>query len=296
MSEKTFRKHLAYICTTHPNRTSFKQSDNPFDGKPFACYHDRVAHKTYYFTDVDKARQVAKKLEAEWGRGDVKKFTQKIRVASESIDIDNSKHIIIPPKPPLAEKPVREEGLLKISKEEAIIAKEMVDVWKEKTQGYIAVPKLTTHFAIRLVSAFKEHFRSSMDLWRSYCSSIGSSNFLLGKTSSFKAWLVWVLRSDVIEKVKQGAYGILQKFVMVTATKPINAEKDVMDAIHSLNEPESLRAFREILLRKLGADSYVTWFSRAQLRIDEGRVVVAHHLRFSQQKAQELANQCFGKR
>ncbi|MDC0344927.1 hypothetical protein OAN22_02115 [Alphaproteobacteria bacterium] len=244
MSEKTFRKHLSHICTTHPNRRSFLLSKNPFAGKPFACYHDRVLHKTFYFTDVKRAHAVGKRLASDWGRGDVKIFNPKVRVASESIDIDNSKQYINPPKPPLNKTSHGDEG--RISKKDFEKAESMVSIWKERTKGEISVPKLSDHFAQKLVLALKEHFDNSIDTWSNYCKSIGSSNFLLGKVSGFKAWLVWAIRADIVEKIKKGAYGVVDKFVVSFSSKSLFEKVDVENQINSLEESQKLKGHRQL--------------------------------------------------
>ena len=249
VSEKTFRKHAKCICTPYASEQDFLSTEDPFQGKPFACFHDRGERKTFYYGNAGLIAGFKKRFLPQLGKkhasyipiasvsapplscknpltnqqnplGKRRRSTKNFRANSES-PLYNTKHSYLPPKSPTEKnahlttplkKPKREGEDLKISLEKMEIAKKMVSLWTAKTE--IPVPPLSPRFAKKLLEVLTEHFQESMEAWSAYCDSVGSSRFLTGKVTPFHAWLVWAIRADIIKKIKEGLYGVIKKFVM----------------------------------------------------------------------------------
>ena len=139
----------------------------------------------------------------------------------------------IPPISPLREtkrkKREDEKNKIDLSKKEMDKAQQARTIWLEETQRQVRTPELTPHFAKKILNTLAEQFGNCFTKWRTYCKKIASSKFLMGKVSSFKAWLIWVLRTDVIEKIKQGMYGIGQIFEDEPSEQPKTVSKDEVE-------------------------------------------------------------------
>jgi hypothetical protein len=61
----------------------------------------------------------------------------------------------------------------------------------------------------RLMAILDQFFKGSLKLWLSYCRKIASSKFLMGegRNQSFKkAWLLWAIKPDTINRIQQGDF------------------------------------------------------------------------------------------
>ncbi len=279
VTENTLRKYLKTLCASYSSKKSFGEKLDPFEGKPFASYFDRLRKITFYFQNPHLPMKTSKK-----SRGEQKNLAVNCGSDCVSIVTDKTNNSLYPPKSPLDQNSKKEVGslnLLKIKKEgrgdldkkswETV--QRMVRVWKEKTEGAVPTPKITEHFAKKLLSAFKTQFSNSLDLWTSYCESVSSSEFLMGKVGTFKAWLVWVIREETVAKIKQGALGIKKTF---RSAKEIikNSRSDLEKQIEGLQESQTLKNLRLTLLEKVGAGGYGSWFSGTLFKEHEYQVLL----------------------
>lgn len=253
VSEKTFRKYFSQICEQHPNKKSFYLSKDPFNSKPFASFHDRITKKTYYFGSIPNIKDFCKKI---CFYKETKNFTPQFRLDSES-NIHKSKDIYIPPKSP--KKPSKREGELFLKKEEMQKAQILVDIWKKETKNLIAVPKISQNFAKKILDFLKNKMKNSIENWKRYCKSIGSSKFLMGEISNFKAWLIWILKDEVLQSVQKGLYGIQIRFSFDEKEREDEIKEIVNEEIKK-TKCEKVRKAKEGIIFKLGFKVFYSWF------------------------------------
>ncbi len=271
VSENTLRKYLKTLCASYSSKKSYLENLDPFDGKPFASYFDRLRKITFYFHNPHF--QMKKAL---GGRGEQKNLASDCGSDCVSILTDKTNNSLYPPKPPLDQNSKKEVGsltLLKIKKEGRgdldqkswELAQKMHSLWQTKTEGAIPTPRLTPRFAEKLLKALKGHFSNSLELWKSYCESVSSSDFLMGRIGTFKAWLVWVIREQTIQKIKNGDLGVKKLFISVKEILK-SSQKEIKQAIESLKTSQKIKDLRLSLLKKLGVGEYESWFSRLELQ------------------------------
>ena len=73
-------------------------------------------------------------------------------------------------------------------------------------KGYIN--KQTTKILPKIL---KSQFNNNLEKWQEYAIKVNSSSFLMGEKetkNNFKAQFAWLLREEVIESIKGGAYGV----------------------------------------------------------------------------------------
>ncbi len=278
VSENTLRKYLKTLCASYRSKKSFGEKLDPFEGKPFASYFDRLRKITFYFQNPQFSMKMAQE-----GRGEQKNFASRCGSDCVSIDTDKTNNSLYPPKSPIDQNSKREVGslnLLKIKKEGRgdldakswDLAQQMYRLWKEKTEGAIPTPNLSERFAVRLLQALKTHFSNSLELWKSYCESVSSSDFLMGRIGSFKAWLVWVIREQTIQKIKNGDLGVKKLFICVKEILK-SSQQEIKQAIEALETSQKIKDLRLSLLKKLGVGEYESWFSRLEIQ-EEGSQMI----------------------
>jgi hypothetical protein len=272
VSENTLRKYMKPLCNSFPSKKSFQAAKNSFDGKPYVSYFDRLRKITFFFRNPsfpEKLKIVEIKLSSIEPQI-VEPQKRKNCGSTCGSKYNKQKIYNIPPKSPLREtkRKKREEGRIKINlgKKEMEKAEQARTIWLEETQGQIRTPKLTPHFAKRILDALSERFSNCLVRWRAYCKKVASSKFLMGKVSSFKAWLIWVLRADVIEKIKQGMYGIGQIFEDNPSEQPKAVSKDEVEKmIEEQSTTSQEKTTRKKIMNHFGEKIYHSWFSNVEL-------------------------------
>ena len=275
-SGNTFRKYLKQICNSFQSKESFAMEDDPFNGRPYASYFDRIRKITFYFRNP----QLPKKLKISFAdvRADIpKKFLENNCGSDCGSDCGSvytkNKNINIPPKSPPTTQRVRKDNFgnfnnyikkdsrfhRSIKDKDKKLAEKIHVIWCEETRGMVQTPKLTDHFALKLVGALNRSFRGSIELWRKYCRSIASSKFLMGEGSRFKAWLIWSIREDVVEKIKRGILGITELYDGRMGN-PSMTQREIIQSIRSQCPSKTMRLKLLNLLERIGRDSYASWF------------------------------------
>jgi hypothetical protein len=83
----------------------------------------------------------------------------------------------------------------------------MIHIWKEEVGEYsdktVVIPR-----GVSLSSVLTSHFKGCLDNWRHYCRTIGSSRFLTGKVTNFRAWIVWALKGESIDRIRNGDFSV----------------------------------------------------------------------------------------
>ena len=85
------------------------------------------------------------------------------------------------------------------------LAQDLQKTWGDCTQS--TPYKLTVGFAHKLLHAFKTYAGSIMENWKALCLYCAKNAFLSGRVSKFRAWLSWVIRPEIIDKIRRAFYG-----------------------------------------------------------------------------------------
>ena len=292
ISENTFRKYLKQICNSFQSKESFVRKDDPFNGKPYASYFDRIRKITFYFRNPQLPKQL--KLSFADARSDVPQKFLEDNCGSDCGSVYNkNKNINIPPKSPLKTQKARRENVgnfnnqikkdsvshTLLNNKDKKLAEQIHVIWCEETGSKIKTPKLTDNFALKLIEALNRSFHGSIDLWKKYCRSIASSKFLMGEISKFKAWLIWSIREDVIEKIKQGILGITKQYDG-KVNKPSMTQEEIIQSINSQVSSKTIRLKLLDLLGRVGRTTYASWFSPLKCEESGGEVVLKCPSRF----------------
>ncbi len=305
VSENTLRKYMKTLCCAYGSKKAYLEKLDPFEGKPFASYFDRLRKISFYFRNPN-----FKMEKVEEGRGVQKKLSSRCVPTCVSINTDKNNNSLYPPKSPLGQKQKKEvgssnpldfkkEGRGDLDEKAWEQAKAMHANWVEATQGAIPTPKLTNKFALKLLAALKERFKNSLEVWSDYCRCVASSDFLMGKVGSFKAWLVWVIREDTVAKIKAGALGIKRLFVFAAEKVAIKKE-EVVAKIEASAESAIQKAARKKVLGKVGVLAYRSWFEALEFKEGGGVVAIGAPNPFVQAKIEErfgeMLREMFGER
>ncbi len=270
LSENTFRKYLKKICKSYPSKESFLAESDPFEGMPYASYFDRLKKITFFFRNHEVAETFS-----------LKKILY-VDCAPICVSNNTVKNIINnnPPKSPLRQvvnegrgEDIKKYLLKNLSESDLQTAQRMRDLWVEATKGAIETPKVTEKFAEKLLDVLKKFFQNSLEIWRKYCEAVASSQFLMGKLGTFKAWLIWVIRDDIIPKIKSGAYGIDPKiFSEEVDTTPEKKEK-ISLTLNSLNLSSKNLEVMKRLEEETGVHSFTNWFLNCTIEASEKALV-----------------------
>ena len=255
LSDTTIRKYFKQICTAYSSKKAFLKMNDPFQGKIFSSYFDRLRKLTFYFKN--KKIKVKKNLNQKILDQKTQTKLQKIipGFGSKFVSIYNKKQNNKPPKSPLkTTKKNKDKQINQISWE---IAQKMYNFWKQRTKESLSIPNLKINFAKKLIKTLKNHFSNSLELWKIYCKSIFSSDFLMGRNGKFKAWLIWIILEKTIEKIKQGGFGV--KYLFSKKTYKISSQ-ELINNIYNLQESKNLKKIRFIILQTIGIKSYISWF------------------------------------
>ena len=272
ISENTFRKYASKLCASYNSKRAFLSKSDPFQGKPYACYFDRLKKITFYFRNGSVANSLTRE----------KIFAMDCVSVCVSSYTDNNRNKIYPPKSPLIKTQNRKVGRLDLKKGDKIehrpvpgLPTKLHSIWIEETENQIKTPKLTEHFANKILQAFKTFFASSIERWRKYCRKIASSPFLMGKVGKFKAWLIWVLREDVIKKIREGAYGLTpekEEFEDV----PEDCSQIAIDCIKNQSKDAETEEILSSLKKKIGSPKYLSWFGKGTVIHRDKKILISN--------------------
>ncbi len=130
---------------------------------------------------------------------------------------------------------------LKHEESSSIYLNEMVKIWNIHTKSSDTGQDSKKLESI-LAHALRSSFNGSLESWEEYCNTIGSNDFLMGKSKNteFKAKLEWVLKEETIQKVRDGYYKQSQKTRSIASGRQTEEEKK--QAIDQENKAWRLRS------------------------------------------------------
>ncbi len=108
-----------------------------------------------------------------------------------------------------------EDKSAKTNSQSSTTAAELLAIWNETVGKITHRAAITRERARFLIRAFRDKFNNSISAWRSFCESLTSSDFLMGRVANgdrapFKASIDWVLKFSNLQKIFEGAYGVNQ--------------------------------------------------------------------------------------
>ena len=112
----------------------------------------------------------------------------------------------------------------------------------------------------------------------------------MGKVGNFRAWLIWVIKQETIEKVKQGLLGVKKKIGEFVATIVPDRAKlmaQMKERIAERRESVEIKAVRLRILEKVGSGAYASWFERVEVEAQEESLVIRGQNRFMVEKLRD---------
>lgn len=227
LTRRLFNKAFDLIGVRYKSKTAFLDATDPFQGKPYASYHDRKTNRTHFvrnpqlfekffkaFEDIMPISTSAKKgLEKSCSRNDKNGHSyagaikDKQKNTSSSLDILKQVGDLTPKgqgtlssngkKKDLIEKEKKaEEGndlstnpheLMEEDLNAPILFKELIETWEE-TIGPLDNLSRKAFIKKQLQQSFTQCFEGKIDRWKAYCLKIASSKFLMGEERKAKTF------------------------------------------------------------------------------------------------------------
>lgn len=98
----------------------------------------------------------------------------------------------------------------------------MKDILKKETKGFVGVNE--TYGAYndkKMYNFFQNQCQNDMSQWQAFVKNVALSPYLMGQTpQQFKPPLLWLMRDDIAEKVKNGFYNAYKKPEPLAKTAP----------------------------------------------------------------------------
>ena len=225
---KTFNAAFDLIGIRYKSKTAFLAAEDKFKGKLYASYYDRDTNQMFYVRNHDfvepflKSLFKPKKPKPCRSQNMKPQEPQTQEISKTPLPVRTGKncrsdggtiggYINIPSflqkntalATPSLENPTDEVEEMKKT------AEEMKRIWLDEI-GDLGIKYLSPAFVAQLTRVFNTHFHQSWERWQDYCRLIASSKFLMGegKNQKFKVWINWAIKTDVIERVKAGEFGL----------------------------------------------------------------------------------------
>ena len=93
-----------------------------------------------------------------------------------------------------------------LSSSEVKTAETMIQIMKEVTNNVIQADLKYSHTYAKLVNQFKNQWKGSFAAWTSFCTSIAQSDYLTKNSKGFTPPLLWLMKDETIEKIRQGVF------------------------------------------------------------------------------------------
>ncbi len=154
----------------------------------------------------------------------------------------------------------------------------MKQIWNSVIEGKgddVLFEDLSKHEQAFLLQALNQYFNNDLNQWKSFCTKITTSSFLMGEKTSFKVSLSWVLKFANLQKILEGSlYGFGDRIPQPFKTLQIKDESPItcdlqQDVMMDGFVQESLRKqaldLRHKILERVGEGAYNSWFAKARL-------------------------------
>lgn len=147
---------------------------------------------------------------------------------------------------------------------------DMIVVWNNCFETSQA--KLSKDLAKNLMGAFKHKFDQNLEKWQHYCQLIASSSYLMDE--KFTLTLPWALKFGTIDRILKGDLGVQN--VVFTPSEETLVQK-AQEHIETVQEEAICQKARQLILKAIGAPSYLSWFTRVDFVMMDGKTCLKPH-------------------
>lgn len=262
LSRKLFAKAFDLIGVRYISKSAYLNSEDKFQGKLYASYHDRKTNRTYFVRNHEFAAQFIKSLFKRKPPSSCLKKKEEVPKKNQLKEISTSTHsssfqgrsrngpfgrsyggdyrggknkdILIQKKTPSLEhtQPEHPANPHPGSNQQDVM-EGMIKIWKEEI-GELGVSTVSDNLIKNLSISLRQFFNQSLDQWKSYCRMIASSKFLMGEAQNkfFKrAWITWAIKEQAIQRIKGGEFNL--------GDRPTNTEKQLNEINNSIKNLEN---------------------------------------------------------
>lgn len=148
-------------------------------------------------------------------------------------------------------------------------AQDMLRIWNE-VLGEKTKASMSKELAPLLVSAHGKKFEKNLEQWKTYCSLIKSSSYLMG--DRFQLSIFWALKFSTIDRIRSGNWGVSVEAMKENSDASVVNGQQVEVMIENLSESEKAKETRRKIAKAVGIPMYLSWFHQAQLADREGGI------------------------
>lgn len=247
-SKHKLLKAMSGIVQIYKSKTEYSKAEDKFQGKPFACYHQRDTHMTYFIPNWEIINQ----LMGNWGLKGISVQKQEGAHVSNTpspAPVDNFSEaeknlpLVISGESKISSPLARTHpdpivlqtntSLAKLStgkpitvgeEEELSKGYKAIGIWNSRMRNKAA---LVESNARRMCERLIRSFGGCLEKFKAYVDYIASILFLTGRApnTKFCAVLFWATQSQVIETVLSGGYGVGEIFSQVSMMSDENELK-----------------------------------------------------------------------
>lgn len=183
-----FRTAFSKIGIAYPSKTAYLKSKDPFQGKLYLSYRDRIKKRTYYVRNTQAVTELLLSLHLPLRYS--KDYNQNINTHSQSIDST--------PKIPY---------------------EHILDLFHETCTSLPPVPTLTTQLKTKMANLWTQLEslgKDALSTLKEAFDQVQRSDFLCGRTkkSNWHAFFDWILQPDKFFKILKGKYAPFTPSIM----------------------------------------------------------------------------------
>jgi len=167
-SRPSFRKAFQLIGTVHSSKGAYLESEDPFGGKLYCSYFDRIKKITVYLRNNEQADAILGSL-----------FGKKTSISTEThVEIDQDMDLY----------------------------NRIITIFREETHGEVVLPYASSALIRKIISAFKTFLQGSWEKLQAFCQKVFQNDFLMGRKSGgrFSPHMAFLFSQKVINSVFSG--------------------------------------------------------------------------------------------
>ncbi|PIZ33257.1 MAG: hypothetical protein COY39_03195 [Alphaproteobacteria bacterium CG_4_10_14_0_8_um_filter_37_21] len=132
---------------------------------------------------------------------------------------------------------------------------DMLKFWNDRFLKNTKI--MNKDLAKQLMAAFKYKCNGNLRKWENYLDRLQSSTYIMSET--FKLTLSWALKFKTMDRIFESDLGV-QDIPIKADTK--TEENKAVEHITTIDESQSCKNIRSIILKKFGALTYNAWFTK----------------------------------
>jgi hypothetical protein len=232
--------------------TSTKKELEPSSLEQEQTYHLKSSHKTTSDTASDQNDMPSDQIDTTIVS---KRHDHRIKLIRPSYQIDTTYNITETTTKTTTDLSISISGK-DVENQDFKVEREMIEIWNKVVKKGESPSRPTESRLIKLQNILKILFNNDMNQWQNYCQRITQSKFLMGEVNSFKASLDWCLKSEVMQKIQEGEYGVGNRVSSV-----VNVESEIVELEEDVSNPLWQEAKKHISA-KLGIATFKSWITK----------------------------------